>query len=232
MIMYCKLFASLYQGTLRGRGDEILVFTNLLAHADQHGICDKHWRAIADETGLTVDAVKTAIVGLEAPDPESRSPEMDGCRIVRMDGHRAWGWQIVNYGKYRAIRNEDDRREANRLAQERWRNKNKPPSATVSRGKPKEKQKQKDKDKNNPPIAAQSPPKGQRFTKPTLEEVELYCKERENNVVAQRFLDYYESQGWKKANGRPLVDWQAAVRTWEQRDKQATESKRAARLTR
>ena len=136
MIMYCKLFASLYQGTLRGRGDEILVFTNLLAHADQHGICDKHWRAIADETGLTVEAVKTAIVGLEAPDPESRSPEMDGCRIVRMDGHRAWGWQIVNYGKYRAIRNEDDRREANRLAQERGRNKNKPPSATVSHSKP------------------------------------------------------------------------------------------------
>lgn len=88
---------------------------------------DKHFRAIAEETGLPRDKVEQAIVNLESPDPESRSPEMDGARIVRMDDHRAWGWQIVNYGKYRAIRSEEDRREQNRLAQERFRNKSKPP---------------------------------------------------------------------------------------------------------
>ena len=38
--MYCKLFASLYQGTLRGKSHEILVFTNLLAHADAEA--DRH----------------------------------------------------------------------------------------------------------------------------------------------------------------------------------------------
>ena len=127
--MYVKLFASLYQGTLRGRSDEILVFTNLLAHSDQHGVVDKHFRAIAEETGLPRDRVEAAILNLEAPDSESRSPEMNGCRIVRMDEHRVWGWRIVNYGKYRAIRNEDDRREQNRIAQERHREK-------VSRGQP------------------------------------------------------------------------------------------------
>lgn len=123
--MYVKLFASLYQGTLRGCSDEILVFTNLLAHADQHGFVDKHWRAIAEETGLPRNRVEAAIISLEAPDNESRSPEHEGRRIIRMDGHRAWGWQIVNYGKYRAIRSEDDRREQNRAAQERFRNKSK-----------------------------------------------------------------------------------------------------------
>jgi len=131
--VYVKLFSSLYQGTLRGRSDEILVFTNLLAYADQHGIVDKHFKAIEDETGLSAPRVKAAIKELESPDPESRSPEMNGCRIVKMDEHRLWGWKIVNYGKYRAIRNEEDRREQNRLAQEKWRNKqskqNKPPSA-------------------------------------------------------------------------------------------------------
>lgn len=119
--MYAKLFASLYQGTLRGRADEILVFTNLIAHADARGVVDKHWRSIAEETGITVDEVKAAILNLEAPDPESRSPDLGGARIVRMDEHRAWGWLIVNYGKYRAIRNEDDRRLQNREAQERFR---------------------------------------------------------------------------------------------------------------
>jgi hypothetical protein len=145
--MYAKLFASLYQGTLRGCSDEILVFTNLLAHADISGIVDKHWKAIAEETGLSRERVEAAILRLEAPDTESRSPENEGRRIIRMDEHRAWGWQIVNHGKYRAIRSEDDRREQNRLAQERWRNKNnkqsKPPSAEGNTDKPIQKQKQK-----------------------------------------------------------------------------------------
>lgn len=140
--MYCKLFASLYQGTLRGRSHEILVFTNLMAHASKDGVVDKHFRAIAEETGLGVDEVKAAILVLEAPDSESRSPEAQGARLQRLDEHRVWGWQIVNYAKYRAIRSEDDRAEQNRLAQARWRerNKSKQPSATSKRDKPKQKQ--------------------------------------------------------------------------------------------
>lgn len=136
--MYVKLFSSLYQGTLRGRSDEILVFTNLLAHADQHGIVDKHYKAIAEETGLSLKRVRTALGNLESPDAESRSPELEGRRIVKMDEHRVWGWKIVNYGKYRAIRNEDDRREQNRMAQERWRSKQRKPPSAQAEGEVKE----------------------------------------------------------------------------------------------
>ena len=123
--MYGKLFASLYQGTLRGCADEILVFTNLIAHADPTGLVDKHWRAISEECGIDVDRVKAAIARLEAPDPESRSPEENGRRLMPIDEHRAWGWRIVNHAKYRAIRDEEDRRRQNREAQERWRNRHK-----------------------------------------------------------------------------------------------------------
>ena len=35
--MYAKLFTSIYQGTLRGNSHGLLVFTNLLAHADKMG---------------------------------------------------------------------------------------------------------------------------------------------------------------------------------------------------
>ena len=134
--MYAKLFTSIYQGTLRGNSHGLLVFTNLLAHADSAGVVDIHPKAIADEVGLPEDAVRTALTMLESPDAESRTPELDGRRIVRTDEHRAWGWRIVNHAKYRAIRNEEDRREQNRLSQQRWREKNKqskPPSAAVSR---------------------------------------------------------------------------------------------------
>lgn len=119
--MYAKLFTSIYQGTLRGNSRGLLVFTNLLAHADSAGHVDIHPRAIADEVGLAPDEVRAALDELEAPDVESRTPDEDGRRIVRLDDHRAWGWRIVNYAKYRAIKNEDDRREQNRLAQARWR---------------------------------------------------------------------------------------------------------------
>ena len=53
-----------------------------------------------------------------------------------------------------------------------------------------------------------------RFIKPTLEEVQAYCNERNNNVDAQRFIDYYSSNGWKVGKN-PMKDWKAAVRTWE-----------------
>lgn len=130
--MYAKLFTSIYQGTLRGNSHGLLVFTNLLAHADMEGRVDIHPRAIAEEVGLTVEEVKKALLVLESPDDESRSPEEQGRRIVRLDEHRAWGWIVVNYVKYRSIRNEDDRREQNRRSQAAWRAKQKDVALTVS----------------------------------------------------------------------------------------------------
>ena len=53
-----------------------------------------------------------------------------------------------------------------------------------------------------------------RFVKPKVEEIESYCKERNNSVDAQQFFDYYESKGWKVGKS-PMKDWKSAVRTWE-----------------
>ena len=56
--------------------------------------------------------------------------------------------------------------------------------------------------------------KRKRFEKPTLSEIKEYCIERNNNVDAQHFYDYYESNGWKVGKNA-MKNWQAAVRTWE-----------------
>ena len=53
-----------------------------------------------------------------------------------------------------------------------------------------------------------------RFVKPGVEEVRAYCLERGNSVDAQKFVDYYESNGWRVGRN-PMKDWKAAVRTWE-----------------
>jgi hypothetical protein len=226
--MYAKLFTSIYQGTLRGNAHGLLVFTNLLAHCDKHGEVDIHPRAIAEEVGLTVDQVRVALGMLEAPDCESRSPDLDGRRIVRLDQHRDWGWQVVNYLKYRSIRDEEDRREQNRLAQERWRNKNKPASATVDPDKPI--QKQKHKHTNNPPNPPASP--GGAFArfweswpahprKVAREQCERKWASKGCDVIAEQVLAALEaakaSEAWAKDGGEfipaPLV-WLNQAR-WE-----------------
>ena len=56
-----------------------------------------------------------------------------------------------------------------------------------------------------------------RFTKPTLEEVQAYCQERNKGVDAQKWYDYYSANGWKVGKN-PMKDWKAAIRTWERGD--------------
>lgn len=56
--------------------------------------------------------------------------------------------------------------------------------------------------------------KNPRFVKPTLEQIRDYCKERNNNIDAEYFYDYYERNGWKVSKN-PMKDWRACVRTWE-----------------
>ena len=50
--------------------------------------------------------------------------------------------------------------------------------------------------------------------KPTLEECKQYCLERNNGVDADKFFNYYESNGWRVGKN-PMKDWKAAIRTWE-----------------
>ena len=61
---------------------------------------------------------------------------------------------------------------------------------------------------------AATPPRP-RFVPPTIDEIRAYCTERKNAVDAERFFDFYSANGWKQGRGKPIVDWKAAVRTWE-----------------
>lgn len=57
--------------------------------------------------------------------------------------------------------------------------------------------------------------KKKNFTPPTIEEVTEYCRERNNGIDAQRFIDYYEARGWRYGKNQAMKDWKAAVRLWE-----------------
>ena len=66
-----------------------------------------------------------------------------------------------------------------------------------------------------------------RFVPPTVDEIKEYCDRRGSWLIdPQTFIDYYEARGWMLNKDRKMVDWKAAVRTWEnnERERQKKES--------
>lgn len=69
---------------------------------------------------------------------------------------------------------------------------------------------------NKPYIEREDKPK--RFIPPTLEEVKAYCSSNGYNVDCERFVAFYESNGWKVGKNK-MKDWKASVRGWHSRNK-------------
>ena len=75
---------------------------------------------LATILGEDKSSVDKAIEFLCSPDRHSTSKEEAGRRLVRLG---EFDYQVVNGAKYHAMRNEEDRREQNRMAQQRFREK-------------------------------------------------------------------------------------------------------------
>jgi len=114
--MFVKLYASMYDGTLARRGpwEALVTFQQLLILCDRFGVVDIHPEVISRRTLIPLEVLEKGIAHLLKPDPESRRSDEDGRRIVPIDAGRAWGWRIVNYSHYRAMRDTDERREYQR----------------------------------------------------------------------------------------------------------------------
>lgn len=109
--MYGKVYSQIFDGTLHGSLEGSAVFMAMIALADSDGTVDLTLTALTNRTGWPVDFIKRGIELLEAIDLQSRSPDEEGRRIVRLRDNTDWGWRIVNYLKYRNIRDESARKE-------------------------------------------------------------------------------------------------------------------------
>lgn len=70
--------------------------------------------------------------------------------------------------------------------------------------------------KPQPATRRRTPP----MQRPTVWEVENFCRTQGLTLVdAQRFVDYYEANGWKVGRN-PMRSWQAAARNWQRREMQ------------
>lgn len=165
---------------------------------------------------------------LMSPDPNSsdtiRAPENEGRRIEEVSG----GFRLLNFEYYRGLRNDDDRREQNRRAQEKFRSKS--TSASVSHDKPKSA----GESRRNPPSAASKPiseaeaeAEAEGTNKhsgnlPTLEQ----AKERAKFVGvpeadAEQFWHHFNSMGWVDKNGHAIKNWESKLMTWKNSNQQA-----------
>lgn len=57
--------------------------------------------------------------------------------------------------------------------------------------------------------------KRKRFTPPTLEEIETYCRDRQNDVDPKKFYDYFTASDWVDSRGQKVKSWKQKVITWE-----------------
>lgn len=116
---YTKLFHSIISSTVWV--DTPLhvkvVWIALLAKADKDGEIYSSVRGLARDAGVTTDQCHEALDLFMQPDPESRTTAAEGRRIEKIDG----GWALINHAKYREKTSLADRREKDRIRQQRKR---------------------------------------------------------------------------------------------------------------
>lgn len=120
--MYGKFFASTFTGSMCGAGvDVFAVWGYVIANTVQSQV-ELNPKLLAAVLGSTEERVANAISFLCAPDPNSRSKNENGCRLVK-EGQFAYF--VPNHETYRRIANEEERREYLRVAKQKSRSKQK-----------------------------------------------------------------------------------------------------------
>ncbi len=132
--MYAKIFLKIFDSSIAEDWRCRIVFQDILILANRDGVVDMTHEAIARRTNVPIELVRESILKLESPDPKSNTPDDEGRRLERLDGHRDWGWRIINYERYRVIKNSEEMRAATRERVARWRAEQKKREAALTAG--------------------------------------------------------------------------------------------------
>ena len=178
--LYARVFVKILDSSIAEDYTLRHIFEDFLKLADHKtGVVDMTRQVLSRRLNIPLEVLNPEIEKLESPDPNSRDPEFEGRRIERLDEHRDWGWRILNWTKYEAIRTKAD--VYGRVSKHR------------------EKQ-------------AEAAGK---FQKPNMEEIKLhFSKIGLPMFEAEKFFNYYESNGWKVGKN-PMKSWPAAAANWK-----------------
>jgi len=196
------------------------VFMMLLAIADPEGYVVGTDVAIARRINVSVAELKGALERLMAPDPSSNSREREGRRVIESDIER--GYFLVNYRKYRDTRDEESRRKYMKDYMQNYRSggvnhvnnrkQRKPPLAKVEVQVEAEVKEVAHVEEHTEDASRLVRVK---FKAPSKEEAQFQAQKiglPESEV--DRFLNYYESNGWRVGKN-PMKSWTHALTNWK-----------------
>ena len=120
-----KCFTSMYEGSMRGKGSPFFaVWGYIISHMKPNGkpatemLVDLNPEIIAFLLGEKKEVVESKIREMCGPDEKSRTPDMDGRKLVKRG---EYAYLVVNGLTYRRIRNEEERNEYQRVKQAEYR---------------------------------------------------------------------------------------------------------------
>ena len=216
--MYGKIFDQIYDGSLRLNWKALITFQQMIVLCDRNGIVDMTPEAIHFRTGIPLDIITCGIELLEKEDNKSRSLIENGKRIIRLDDHRDWGWQIVNHEFYRDLASHADKREMARKRKQRQRDREKSHDVTqghaesrMSRHTDTDANTDTDTKKKNTKKKSSRAcqwPKDFYMTKG----MEQYAIDHE--IDPEKLQDFWDDfHDWALSKGAKYKDWNAAFRT-------------------
>jgi hypothetical protein len=122
---YTPIFRDLLDSSLWASASPAIrcVWIAFLLDADPEGCIPTSVPGLARRANVTVEEARAAIALLEAPDPDSRTPDFEGRRVAKVPG----GWQVLNF----VAKRELAKHEAEKARKRKWANGNgkRPPVA-------------------------------------------------------------------------------------------------------
>lgn len=117
---YVKVHSSILHSTIwLEDSDTRVVWVTMMTMADCTGYVGASVPGLAKEANVSLEACQVALKKFMSPDEFSRTPDFEGRRIEPAPG----GWRLLNHEKYRIGQDLNQRRQQNREAQRRHRQK-------------------------------------------------------------------------------------------------------------
>ena len=193
----------------------------LLTKADQYGNVFGTVQALARIANLSVEDTQDALNRLGAPDPSSTSPDEEGRRLIPAGQNL---WHVVNYLKYRQMRDPEREKETARERMRKLRKRRRDVTLVTP-----------DVTEGYDIVAvavdvavAEEKKSTDRPRKRTREEippprdaVEAHVAEKGYHFNIDRWFAYYESNGWRVGKNR-MKSWKGACLTWELNERGAS----------
>lgn len=108
---FTKLFSSITESTIWAEPDHVrIVWITMLAMCDRQGRVYSTIPGLAGRARVSVDQCEEALSKFLSEDRYSRSKEFGGRRIEEIDG----GWLLLNYERYRELRDSEADKERKR----------------------------------------------------------------------------------------------------------------------